>query len=388
MAATTSGPNITVSQQTLNEIAELVGDRTAEELKAIGDDGSLLMKKYALDFVNTIKQSRQEIVQLEQMALSLKNKRHSLQNAKNGVKSPAEVQSYIEAREKFKQQRLASDNLDKFYQASMLFNERILQIITGHKTRISIVVPSSDDAPVILDVPMEDLFEGNTGISIVTDMTSGKIPRLSGRIKIDIDKIKQNLSQAIRTDSIIGAQSLKGLNQAYEVTQEDYRKWKPHVFWKVETENIWYKLTVGGAAGDLAEAYAYFFYTGGGEGNNPNTLFLGKIYNRNMDYFIREGVANVDNISGLYASDVTTNEYDYAVKSLNASLPGYTQMVTLANKILNNKIKNASQLKKVSLQKQYKDIVKMSGRKGLRNTITEAVASQIPTEIRTTVQVG
>jgi len=64
-----------------------------------------------------------------------------------------------------------------------------------------------------------------------------------------------------------------------------------------------------------------------------------------MDYFIREGVANVDSISGLYTSDVSTDEYDYAVKSLDASLPGFRQMITLATQILNNKIKTAEELK-------------------------------------------
>ena len=104
-----------------------------------------------------------------------------------------------------------------------------------------------------------------------------------------------------------------------------------------------------------------------------------------MEYFIREGVEKVDNISGLYTSDVSTDEYDYAVKSLDASLPGFRQMITLATQILNNKIKTVEELKQMSLKKQYKDPVKMSGRKGLRNIVERAALEQVPSEVKTTI---
>lgn len=382
----TFGPDIKVSDGAIEQIANLIGDKSAEELKKLGDDGSLLMKKYALDFIEVIKASQEEITQLEQTALSLRNKRRSLKVAPGTVENPVEVQQYIEAREKFKQQRLANKTLDNFYAASMIFNAKIIEIITGHKAQISIVFLDADGNPIILDIPMEKILQGDKGISITTDISSAKIPRLAGRLKISVDKVKTDLAEAIRKDSIIGAQSLKGLNEAYKETDADYKKWKPHIFWKIDTENIWYKLTIGGAAGDIAEAYAYFFYTGG-EGSNPNTLFLGRVYNRNMDYFIREGVINVDNVSGLYASDITTNEYDYAVKSLNASLPGYTQMVTLANQILNNKIKTVSELKQISLQKQYKDPIEQNIRKGLRNKVEVVATNEVPKQIKQTIGV-
>jgi len=59
-----------------------------------------------------------------------------------------------------------------------------------------------------MDIPIEEMFKGDTGIAIKSDIASGKVPRLSARLKFDVDKIKANLSNAIRKDSIIGAESL------------------------------------------------------------------------------------------------------------------------------------------------------------------------------------
>lgn len=376
--------SINISDEALQQISEAVGDRSAEQLKALGDDGSLLLKKIALDYIKVVQKNLKQIQQIEQNAKLLKQKRQAIGYSKN-KKDPSIVQAYQQYKQQIQYKELSQYQLDDFYQASMLFNNRILQVITGHQARLTVVIPDSGDGPIIMDIPIEEMFKGDTGIAIKSDIASGKVPRLSARLKFDVDKIKANLSNAIRKDSIIGAESLQGLNEAYDVTLEDYRKWKPHVFWKITTEDIWYKLTVGGAEGDISEAYAYFFYTGGGQGQNPNTLFLGKVYNRNMDYFIREGVANVDNISGLYTSDVSTDEYDYAVKSLDASLPGFRQMITLATQILNNKIKTAEELKQMSLKKQYKDPVKMSGRKGLRNIVERAALEQVPSEVKITI---
>lgn len=87
----TFGPDIKVSDGAIEQIANLIGDKSAEELKKLGDDGSLLMKKYALDFIEVIKASQEEIMQLEQTALSLRNKRHSLKVAPGAVENPVEV---------------------------------------------------------------------------------------------------------------------------------------------------------------------------------------------------------------------------------------------------------------------------------------------------------
>lgn len=368
--------NINVSQSTLDKISEKVGDRLVDELKNIGDDGQLLLKKIALDFITQVQKNLSLIQQAERNALLLKQKRESIGYSKN-KKNQSVVAEYQKYKEKIRAKNLSEYSFDSFFESAMRFNDQILQVITGHEARIAIVIPSANgEQPLVLDIPLSELFSGDTGITIEADMASGKIPRLSGRLKFNIDQMKNHFSQGLRQDSIIGSISLRGLNQAYDQALVDYRRHKPYAFWYVPPVKNWFKIKIGGGEGDISEAYAFFFYAGGNE-VNPNTLFLGTIYNENLAYFFREGVAKVDNISGLYTSDVSTKEFDYAVKSVDASLPGFRQMIDLATKILNGKIKTKTELQTISLKKQYKDYINKVGEKGVRNVISEVTADQL-----------
>ena len=368
--------NINISQATLDEIAEILGDRMADQLKNIGDDGELLLKRIALDFVQQVQKNLQKIQQAEKDAYLLKQKRDSIGYSKN-KKDQAVVEEYQKYKKEIKAKNLSEYTFDEFFIATMKFNDEILQAITGHEARIAIVIPSAggNQPPFILDVPLSEMFNGNTGISVEADMASGKVPRLSGRLKFNIEQMKNHFSEALRQDTIIDSVPLKGLNEAYNVAILDYRKHKPLAFWTdpEKTKKTWLKITIKGAQGDISEAYAYFFYTGEQEGD----LFLGSIYNANLHHFFTKGVAKVDNISGLYTSDVSTKQYDYAVKSADASLPGFRQMLDLATRILSGKIKTVSQLKEISLKKQFTDYINQKGEKGLRNKVTEATMEEL-----------
>lgn len=368
--------NINISQAALDQIVEEVGNRTTEQLKNIGDDGQLLLKKVSLDFVQEVQKNLEKIQEAERNALLLKQKRDSIGYSKN-KKDQAVVEEYQKYKKEIRAKNLSDYTFDEFFIATMKFNDEILQIITGHEARIAIVIPSAEDGspPFILDIPLSEMFAGDTGITVEADITSGKIPRLSGRLKFNIEQMKNHFSEALRQDTIIDSVPLRGLNEAYNTAILDYRKHKPLAFWTDPTESkkTWLKITIKGAQGDISEAYAYFFYTGEQEGN----LFLGSIYNANLHHFFTKGVANVDNISGLYTSDVSTKQYDYAVKSADASLPGFRQMLDLAVKILNGKIKTVSQLKEISLKKQFKDYIHKTGAKGLRNEVTRATKEEL-----------
>lgn len=211
--------SINISDEALQQISEAVGDRSAEQLKALGDDGSLLLKKIALDYIKVVQKNLKQIQQIEQNAKLLKQKRQAMEYSKN-KKDKSIVLAYQQYKQQIQYKELSQYQLDDFYQASMLFNHRILQVITGHQARLTVVIPDSGDGPIIMDIPMEEMFKGDTGIAIKSDIVSGKVPRLSARLKFDVDKIKANLSNAIRKDSIIGVESLQGLNDATEVTEE------------------------------------------------------------------------------------------------------------------------------------------------------------------------
>lgn len=368
--------NINISQAALDEIAKEVGNRMTEQLKTIGDDGELLLKKVALNFIQQVQKNLMIIQEAEKNAFLLKQKRDSIGYSKN-KKDQSVVKEYQKYKEQIKAKNLSDYTFDEFFIATMKFNDQILQIITGHEARIAIVIPDAEgnQPPFILDVPLSEMFVGDTGITVEADITSGKIPRLSGRLKFNIEQMKNHFSEALRQDTIIDSVPLKGLNEAYNIAVLDYRKHKPLAFWTDPTKDkkTWLKITIKGAQGDISEAYAYFFYNGEQEGD----LFLGSIYNANLHNFFTKGVANVDNVSGLYTSDVSTKQYDYAVKSADASLPGFRQMLDLATQILNGKVKTISQLKEISLKKQFTDYINRTGAKGLRNKVTKATQEEL-----------
>ena len=362
-----------INPQVIEDIINEIAGRSGEELKTLGDDAALLLKKIALDYIAVVQQYIQLIQKVEHDALLLKQYRDAIGYSKNR-KNPEIVAKYTQYKSQIQNYDLQNLGLDGFYKASIKFNEDILSVINNHDTKITIIIPDADGDPIVLDVPLAEMFKEGSGISVYTDITSKKVPALAGRLRFNVKQIKERFAEAIRKDSIIGSQSLQGLNKTYSTALTTFDKYRPYVFWKRTDESQWHKMKLSGGKGDISEAYAYFFYTGGHE--NPNTLFLDHLYS-NLDYFYREGLTKVDSVSGLYTSDISTTEYDYAVKSIDASLPGFSQMIKLAIDILNGKVKSATELQLISLKKQYKDPINQKGQKGLRNKVQNVVQEEL-----------
>ena len=121
--------------------------------------------------------------------------------------------------------------------------------------------------------------------------------------------------------------------------------------------------------GDLSEAYSYFYLTQKlpfNEGEWPN-----------LSIFFLRGVANVDSVSGLLATDVETESINYAIKASKASLPGYKQMIKSAKDIWSDSSKNVDieKLVRKAYNAQFKNQKGENSpiRKGLRNTVSEAL---------------
>ena len=374
--------SISINKQILQEISNEIGDRTAEELKNIGDNQSLLLKKIALDYLQVVEKNKEKIKIIEETEKRLKEKRHSLNLSKN-PKDPKLVQQYNEYKEQLRNSIQIDTTLNDFFKASLLFNEAIVEILTGRKTRITIVIPVADQAPIIRDYSIEELLDQSSGVSIIQDITSGNIPRVAGRLQYNIEKMKNDFNVAIQKDTMIDLNELNALNETYNSALFDnFNKYKPYVFWKPLSSDIWYKMKISGGAGDISEGYAYFYY----KSNETNFEFATHHLYDNLDTFFRIGVASVSNLSGLYAGDISTAQYEYAVKSLQASLPGYVQMVRMAQKIINNKIKNVENLKKIALKAQYKNPIQKTGEKGLRNVVSVALEEDLLNKINTDIQ--
>lgn len=370
--------NITINREALNKISEEIGDRTAQELKSIGDDQSLLLKQIALRFLESVEKNLQKIKIVEERAKRLKEYRQTLKNQGKDLKKIPRDEEAIEKYEKFKkelEEEITIDtSLQDFFKECLIFNDSLVEVITGRKTKVTIVIPSSGESPIIKDFTLEELLDENSGVSFVQDVTSKKIPRITGRLKFDIEKIKQNLKRGLSQDKFISIKELEALNKTYNsALYDNYNRFKPHVFWKPIGGERWLGMKISGGAGDISEGYAYFYY----KSQEINFGFSGRHLYDNLDVFFREGVGSVSNLSGLYGGDISTTQYEYAVKSLNASLPGYLQMIRIAQNIINNKIPNATSLKNKALKAKFKDVVNQQGEKGLRNFVINQVADEL-----------
>lgn len=365
--------NLTIDNSALDKISELIGERTAEELKNIGDDQSLLLKQIALKFLRVVEQNMQYITTIENYEKQLKQKRYDL-NLNSLPKDPKVIIEYNQYKERLREKINIDLSLDNFFKECLIFNDNIVEIVTGRKTKITVVIPSANEPPLIRDYTVEELLDEKSGITIVQDVTSGTIPRVTGRLKYDIEKMKNNFNAALHKDNIIDSEELAALNETYNSAMyNNFNKFKPYVVWKPLNARHWFKMKINGGAGDISEGYAYFYY----HDIDKKFDFAVKHLYDNLDTFFRIGVGSVSNLSGLYGGDISTPEYEYAVKSLQASLPGYVQMIQMAKNIINNKIKNATDLKNLALNRQYKDPIHKQGEKGLRNFVTEVMESQL-----------
>ena len=345
------------SEETIKQIQDEIGNRTAQELKQSAETETLYIRKIALDFMKSVEINIEKIKAVEEKERKLKAYRNQI-DYKNRKKESGVVDAYMNFKAELEQSITIDLNLEQFFKDCLIFNDKIVEIIEGKPLLTTIVIPDSD-GPIVIEMTLEEMLAEGSGVSIKQDVTSKISPQVVGRLQFDINTIKNNLQANLHRDNVLHGASLAGLNLAYDTALATYDEYNPYVFWKPLSSDQWFKMRLTNA-GDMAEAYAYFFYLGG-------EIFLDHLYN-NLDTFYVQGVANVDNVSGLYTSDVMSQNYAYAVKSLQASLPGFRQMIVLANKILSTKIASVEDLKKESFKKQYKDAAGTI-RKGLRNKV-------------------
>ena len=361
--------DITISEQEINNMTEQVMDKLAGSIGQFSSQQDLLMKKFALDFLLVAKQNEKRMKEIEQRAKILKNKRDALGFSKGKAPNEQKLKEYNNYKQQLNIQAIQKDQFSNFFQACLKFNENILSLIEG-KNLISVVVEGAE-GPVILDLTLQDFLK--QGGKIKADISSkGKIV---GRFNLSAIQAQRNLSMALKGDTVLDNTSLDQLTTTYKMAKQDYQKHSPYAFWKIKKTDRWKAIKIAGGQGDIAQAYSMFAHTWG-----PTTEVFGSFYN-NLDVFFRQGVAQVDNISGLYTSDVTSNGYSLAVKAANASLPGFTQMITLAEQIIKGQIKTVEQLKtEAERKKGFKDGVKKNLKYGLRNKIYES-ATQLPKSV-------
>lgn len=370
-----------VSEGAVQVIEDSIDEQVARSLSQVGADTTQRMKAAAQKLISVYKQCQSDIIKMQDDAKTLKKYRENILNNlkeetgskpqwRSAIKDGSILIAYNKQKERIQYKQNSEYNFDKLYKASLQFNQEIFNLVQNRKVEITLVFPGDENNdPSVYAVPIEKLFEENSGISIYNDLTSTQ--KLEGRFKINQKKIQESLKDYLIKDNII-QNNYRNLIQAYQVTGQDYDEFHPYVFWKNSDQTNWHQLRIGGARGDIAEAYAYFFLGGYGSREATEALFSGQIFSRNMSHFIEQGVAKVDNVSGLYEADIMTDKIGYAVKSLSASLPGIHQMIELAYDIQNSKISNVEELKEKS--KQVSDKAR-SGK--IRNKLSEVTQAQV-----------
>ena len=149
-----------------------------------------------------------------------------------------------------------------------------------------------------------------------------------------------------------------------EISREILQKNSMLILWK--PAGVWKKMLVAGGAGDLGEAYLSFLMS-----DERVNLFKGNM-EPDIDIFMLQGVALVDNISGVLKGDFSANGIDYAAKAEGASMMGYRQVIKLALEIAASTPEHIVQI----MKREYGKILKkeQSG-SGRRNKMIESLAS-------------
>lgn len=354
-----STSTIEMVNKVLEEASPAFEQHQAELIKELQDEANKFLSKYeeALDVIKL----------LQAKTITAGQYRQAIQHQKtNPPYSSQMIEAYIKVKNEIGSEKLLQNDVVKnFLHEALYFNDTVLKIL-GDKAAINLtfVFLSTDQhgniEPIVLSAPAEIILREGSGVNIVADLESHS-RNLKGRFQYNFEQMKEAFKDIIERDKSIfvseeGMGELQKLNQAYLKALDLYGKFNPFIFWRLQNQKTWNEIFIGGAAGDISEAYAFFFYQRSKE-KSVQDFFPSndRLHNKNLQTFIIEGIAQVDSVSGLYATDVETQKYGYAVKALDASLPGISQMIKLARQIASKgNTYSIQKLRDLAEKKKYK----------------------------------
>ena len=363
--------NIQFDNVILKKMSKQVEDQLSQLLYDEAQQENLKLQLAAIKFLQETNKVVEKINEYNKLQLKQAQIRNYMKTA-----VPVDVNQellYQSNADKIRREFIENKTFDNFFRAVMIFNDKILEIITGAPMTTVIVVDGAD-GPDVREYTIQELLKPGSGIDFVTDYTS-KSYALVGRIRIHTSELTKAASTISKKEQEKANFSLENLNKAYSDARIDYLANNPWAFFKHEDSKIWFKIKIAGGLGDISEAYTGFFFLKKPPFKSPSRW-------DNLTTYFEEGVAKVDAVSGLYTADILDeeNKRNYAIKAANASLPGYTQMINLANRILDSSKKlDVKKLRQISEQKQYTYKNGEKIRKGLRNHI-ELATELIPEE--------
>ena len=362
--------NIQIDEKTINDIMQELNDVESKELENIMKSDVLKLRKIAANFLQTALEVQTEIKNIEVLMYQQKKIRKQIMNelgvTGRFVKS-YETEQYQLNREKIKEE-LEGDMVEKLYQAAFTFHEEINKIL-GQEVRTVILLPDESGNPLLFNLTKEQIFDNK----ILTFEETSKSARLAARFRTNAEKMRSAGIKALEKNQVGNSNlNLNKLNKTYQDVMYRYDNFDRFVLWLYPSK-VWNWMRVS-ARGDIAEAYAFFFLIESEYKFNHND---NKNKEHNIDDFMRNGVANVNNISGLLRGDIESADgsIQYAIKSLNASYMSISQMITLAKTIISSKKEftvNDLRGYKKSLQTRKQKV-----RNALKTSLTNQISSDI-----------
>ena len=354
-----------ISNKDLDDIIEAIQKVSSEELIGILNDDILKLKKEAANFLQIIIDVQEKIRILETNMWNQKKLRDSIR-AELGITGKFvkkyETKEYSQNKDIIKKQ-LEDQAINDLYQAAFNFHKVLISSL-GQEIQTIIILEDEEGNPFAFNVSEEEIFNNN----FLSYESASKTERLTARFKNTTTQMKNAGIDAINRDdlNINDDLNIDKLNETYKIVIYRFDTYKQIVMWFYPDQ--WNRSKVS-ARGDIAEAYASFFL------QQTKWNFNSSNKEKNIDYFMRDGVAEVDNISGLLQGDISSGRYEYAIKSADASYMSIKQMIPLAKEII---FKDNYSI--VNLQK-YKDKLAQKKQK-IRNPIETICAEKVDESLR------
>ena len=314
----TKGELESVARELNKEIENI---QLSAETESIKSEGMHFIKNSAQRFIAFMKAALKYIEQFELML----NEMYKIRNMK---KKPEKIQALYRRYEKQRSIFLTSSLSIKILQETERFQQALSTFLGQSLKTIYVFEGKIYD---ISNIPIKNIVSAGY-------TSSNKFQGVynSAAIK-NIIKNQKELAPELKFD--------ESVTPVYQESLRRYQATKNQViFWKEKGRSMVQRVQ---SRGSIEEAYANLAIS-------RNVKFSNKGWTEaDIGIFVKQGVMQVDNVSGRLKGDFAIGDIEYAVKSLNASMVGIKQFIVLAEMILTKEF-NIDKLRQVKAEDEKK----------------------------------
>lgn len=301
----------TVDEATVKAAEQYALDQIDEPLqREVIDPSAQQLYAAAQKYLMILNDTEKDLNKFKEILKQQKAMRHSNPNYKD-----------VEAYQNLAIQRqafLASDIPKKIFSATEEFQEQINAVLNQ---QVVIMFIFEDDAGNPVPYQIDKLSD------ILKYDTASRGYNLTARFQ-NMNNLATAATKIEASDDTMQTK-MENLAPVYREVMNRYRDPAHHkwLMWRPIPPDVWYKMNIS-AEGDINEAYAAEIFS-----SQTDFMYDDPYIDNDIDVFAT-AIANVDNISGMLQGDVTAGNIEYAIKSIDASMPGLRQFKTMANQII------------------------------------------------------